>query len=106
MATRNPILDTRMSGPSFNWNLVSCLIGLMNYAEVKVRWWGARKKRALVRKEKTDGAQENCRYIKDSIISLSIHHQLGKQQLFGDYTALNVKHSRQKAEGASSASGL
>lgn len=68
-----------------------------------VRW---AKKRALVRKEKTDGAQKNCRYINDSIISLSIHHQLSKQQLFGDYTALNVKHSRQKAEGASSASGL
>lgn len=81
MATRNPILDTRMSGQNFNWNLVSCLIGLMNYAEVKVRWWGGRKKRALVRKEKTDGAQKNCRYIKDSIISLSIHHQANNNYL-------------------------
>lgn len=37
MATRNPIWDTRMSGQNFNWNLVSCLIGLMNHAEIKVR---------------------------------------------------------------------
>lgn len=57
MATRNPILDTRMSGQNFNWNLVSCVIGLMNYSEVKVRWWGGGKP-GLVRKEKTDSAKK------------------------------------------------
>lgn len=66
MATRNPILDTRMSGQNFNWNLVSCVIGLMNYSGVKMRWGGG--KPGLVRKEKNDGAKK-CRCFSERTLS-------------------------------------
>lgn len=74
MATRNPILDTRMSRQNFNWNLVSCLIGLMNYSKVKVRWCGGENS-GLVRIEKTDGAKKcHCFSERSSSLTKILQH--------------------------------
>lgn len=44
-----------MSGQNFNWNLVSCLIGLVNYNKVKVIDGSG----GLVTKENTDGTKKS-----------------------------------------------
>lgn len=72
-----------------------------------MRWRGGRKERALGRKEKTDGAKKNCRFVKDSIISLSIHDRQADNKYSGPAQhSMSKAHSKQEAKGVSSASGL